>query len=46
VGYSSFSIEIPLVTGVNNLLVKVKQGDQDAVTDVGISQLEIQAIGI
>jgi hypothetical protein len=24
----------------------VKQGDQDAVADVGISQLEIQAIGI
>ncbi len=44
-GSGSFSIGVPLEPGENNLLLKVKDGKEDVIVDVGVSQVEIQVIG-
>lgn len=44
-GGGSISMGYPLEPGENNLLLKVKDGKEDVIVDVGVSQFAIQVFG-
>lgn len=44
-GNARFSIDLPLATGVNELVIKLKKGNEDVVVDLGYPSYSFIAIG-
>ncbi len=44
-GNARFSVDLPLATGVNELIIKLKKGNDDVVVDLGYPNYSFTAIG-
>ncbi len=44
-GNARFSVDLPLATGVNELIIKLKKGNEDVVVDLGYPSYSFTAIG-